>query len=66
MSDTTSQSRKPKLGTMTVMIKLEDNTYRVRARKATTLTDEDYIQLKILEHQLRYYGLELRGVGKSE
>lgn len=60
MSDTTSQSRKLKLGTMTVIITLEGDAYPVRARKATPLTDEDYIQQQILEHQLRYYGLQPR------
>ena len=65
MSDTTSQSRKLKLGTMTVMITLESDTYHVRARKSTALNDEDHIQLQILEHQLRYYGLQPR-VDRSE
>ena len=45
---------------MTVMITLEGDTYYVRARKSTPLTDEDHIQLQILEHQLRYYGLQPR------
>jgi hypothetical protein len=62
MSDTTSQSRNLKLGTMTVMIAREGDTYHVRVRKSTPLTKEDQIQLQILEHQLRYYGLHPRGV----
>jgi hypothetical protein len=66
MSDTTSQSRKLKLGTMTVIITLEGDAYHVRAHKATPLTDEDYIQQQILEHQLRYYGLQPRGTAGSE
>lgn len=41
MSTATSQSRKLKLGTMTVMITLERGRYHVRARKSTPLSDED-------------------------
>ena len=66
MSDTTSQYRKFKLGTMTVTITLEGDRYHVRARKLTPLTDEDYNQLQIPEHQLRYYGLQPRGGAGSE
>lgn len=60
MSDTTSQSRKLKVGTMNVTITLKGDSYHVRARKSTPLTDEDHIQLQILEHQLTYYGLQPR------
>ena len=61
MSDTTSQSRKLKLGTMTVTSTLKGYTYHVHARKATPLTDDDQIQ-----HQLRYYGSQQRGAAGSE
>jgi hypothetical protein len=63
---TTSQSRKLKLGTMTVMITRAGDTYHVRPRKSTPLYDEDHIQLQILEHQLRYYGFQQRGAAGSE
>ena len=66
MSDTTSQSRTLKIRNMTVMIAPEGDTYHIRVRKSTPLTKEDHIQLQILEHQLRYYGLQPRGAVRSK
>ena len=54
MSDAPSQSRRFQLGTMTVTVTQQGSTYRVRAQKDEPLSEEDYIQLQILEHQLRY------------
>jgi hypothetical protein len=54
MSDTPSQSRRFLLGTTTVTVTQQGSTYRVHAHKDESLSQEDYIQLQILEHQLRY------------
>jgi hypothetical protein len=48
------------------MITLEGDTHHVRAHKSTTLTDEGYLQLQILEHQLKDYGFQQRGAAGSE
>ena len=66
MSVTTSQSRKLKLGTMTVMITRAGDTYHVRPRKSTPLYDEDHIQLQILEHQLGTTAFNLALTGRNE
>ena len=66
MSDTTSQSRTFAIGDMTVTVTLEGDTHRVSVEKATPLTDEDHTQLQILEHQLRYHGLQPRDAAGAE
>jgi hypothetical protein len=49
MSDTTSRSRKLKLGTMNVTITQRDDTYHVRARKSTPLYRRGSHAASILE-----------------
>ncbi len=52
MSDTTIKSRSFQLGAMSVTIEQDGSASRVRVRQDEPLSQEDLIQLQILEHEL--------------